>query len=517
MATGNTNFARLLALLGVRPIDIVKELGVGKPVLSRWCNGKIKIMPGHGWDTKLADYMIAADGRLKRPVIPDILRAYYPSVRQNTPAQRRELLARWLCEFGYKQSESDLNTSGIYGLIMDKIESLAALKPDHVPKDYPEGNAVVYGTEGVQGAALQFLDMTIALPEPHEILYVCPDGLDMYTRDEKFGEKLMDKLMETFAAGHTVSVVLRTDYKMTDVSAFSGRWLVAHLLGYIKSYYYDEFHKTYEDKMLVVIPGHFAMRVKEETSGSEAKLYTAISFDDNTIAGAADECEQYRKRSRQRFHYHFFEQPDGFLRGIEPLPESAHYQFARLPHFCVTGAETFQSDFNLADEEMQLIRRDYPLFLTEPEFFEPDVTVRHIFCSDDIEEQLLKTRHRSQELTTITGRQVIINSQTLTNRLLLLRDLLEQRKNYEVCFLSDDIFKKLTMQIACWGDRAAIGWIPGGKSTACKDYTNVNALTGFCGSIWEQIPGIMRSRKAATSKLATWIKKAKKYGYDVGV
>jgi hypothetical protein len=81
--------------------------------------------------------------------------------------------------------------------------------------------------------------------------------------------------------------------------------------------------------------------------------------------------------------------------------------------------------------------------------------------------------------------------------------------------MRDDVFRKLTMQIACWCDRAAIGWIPGGKSTACKDYTNVNALTGFCGSIWEQIPGLMRSRKAALNKLATWIKKAKKYGYDV--
>ena len=520
MAKGTTNFAQLITLLGARPADIVTELGVAKAVVSRWCNGKVKIMPGHGWDEKLTVYLFVLDGKLKHPVIPDILRTYFPSVNQGTEVERRELFARWLCVFGHK--EAGHQKDGFTEIVKKSIDAFTPhpethSEPEPEPEDYPDGNAVVFGVEGVQGAALQFLDLTSAMKEPQEILYVCPDGLDMYTRDEKFGAKLMDKLMSIFANGHTVSVVLRTDYKMTDVSAFSGRWLVAHLLGYIKSYYYDEFHTTYEDKMLVVVPGQFAMRVKEETSGSGTKLYTAISFDADTVKNAADEYEQYRKKSRQRFHYHFFEQPGGFLRDMEPLPDRVHYQFARLPHFCITDGNKLQKDFNLTSEEMQDIQRDFSLFLSQPGFYEPDTTVRHIFCEDDIENALLKNSHVSQELSTIIGRRVVINSQTLTNRLVLLRDLLESHSNYEVCFLSDEVFKKLTMQIACWGDRAAIGWIPGSKSTACKDYTNVNALTGFCGAVWEQIPPFARSRKAAAGKLATWLKKAKKYGYDVGM
>ena len=515
MANGNTNFAHLLTLLGARPADIVAELGAAKAVVSRWCNGKVKIMPGHGWDEKLTDYLLALDGRLKRPVIPDILRTYFPSVNQGTEAERRELLARWLCAFGHKAAAHQKD--GFHEMVKKGIDSFSPpQEPEPEPEDYPDGNAVVYGVAGVQGAAMQFIDLTLSTKEPHEIFYVCPDGLDMYTRDEKFGAKLMDGMMKMFAGGHTLSVVLRTDYKMTDVSAFSGRWLVAHLLGYIKSHYYDEFHKTYADKMLAVIPGQFAMRVREETSGGETKLYTSVSFDADTVKGAADEYERYRKQSRQRFHYHFFEQPGGFLRDAAPLPDRVHYQFARLPHFCVADGEAFQRDFNLTDEEMQILQGDFSMFLTGPDFYEPDTAAHHIFCEDDIENALLKSSHVSHELSTVTGRRVVMNSQALTNRLILLRDLLERHKNYEVCFLSDDVFKKLTMQIACWGDRASIGWIPGGKSTACKDYTNVNALTGFCGAVWEQVPGIARSRKAAVNKLTMWLKKAKKYGYEVG-
>ncbi len=81
--------------------------------------------------------------------------------------------------------------------------------------------------------------------------------------------------------------------------------------------------------------------------------------------------------------------------------------------------------------------------------------------------------------------------------------------------MAKDVFQRIRMQIAAWGDVAAIGWIAGGKSTACKDYTNVNALTGFCESVWERIPNMLKARRAAVRKLNTWLKKAEKYGYKI--
>ena len=52
MREPKTNFAMLLRLLGARPCDVCEAVGADKSLVSRWCNGKQKLMPGHGWVEK---------------------------------------------------------------------------------------------------------------------------------------------------------------------------------------------------------------------------------------------------------------------------------------------------------------------------------------------------------------------------------------------------------------------------------------------------------------------------------
>ncbi|RDB62066.1 hypothetical protein C1878_09705 [Gordonibacter sp. 28C] len=523
MSEPKTNFAMLLRLLGARPRDVCEAVGADKSLVSRWTNGKQKLMPGHGWVDKVADYLLMLDGRLKEPVLSEVLAAYYPEDVLDTPTLRKEALLGWLTTVGHLPVQHQPGENGLVGLMMAKAAQFAASKESLDPapaqkkpnQPLPMRNAVVYGKAGVQGSALQFIDLIMQQTEPQDILYACPEGLDMYTRDEKFGAVLMDRMMEMFAAGHTLSVVLRTDYKMTDVSAFSGRWLVAHLLGYVKSYYFDEFHKSYDDKMMAVVEGRMAMKVADSKQGDDSGIYTAIYFDGPTVAEVWGECSDYRKRSKQRFRYHLFEQPDGYLRGVVPLPDRAHYRFARLPHFGLAGMDRAQEDFGLSAEERERLLEDFgPLFVPVA-FFEAQAPVRHLYCENDIEDALLKSRHVCPELSTICGRRVIMATQALVDQLVLMKRALEEHKNLEVCFLPDNQFKRLTLQIVCWGDVVAIGWIDRGKSTACKDYTNTNALTGFCESVWDRIPGMLKGRSLAIRKINTWLKKAKKYGYAV--
>ncbi|MDR1617094.1 MAG: hypothetical protein LBR98_08815 [Syntrophomonadaceae bacterium] len=506
-----TNFAQLLKLLGARPRDVCEATGANKAVVSRWMSGKVKLMPGHGWIDKVADFMLALDERLREPVIPNVLAAYYPDETLAAPERRRAALIGWLATTGHRQSE--YQEKGLAGLILEKVRQLSAPEGKHTLEPPPMKNAVVYGLSGVQGSVLQFLEMATAQKTPIEMQFACPEGLDMLTRSRKFHPRFMEAVMGMFEAGHRMSVVVRTDYRVSDIAEFSGRWLVAHLMGYVRSFYYDDFVATSRDKILAVVPGVMAGRVSETEDG---QLYAAIQFDSGTIEEIQSKIKEYQAKSKQRFHYHLFEQPDDFLRGIHPLPDRPHYQFARLPHFCVAEEEPFQAGFSLSDDEMERVRLDFAPFLSRPVFFTPDVPACHIFCENDIEDALLKNRHRCPELTAILGRRVFMRTQTLVDRLCLIKKLLEEYPHYEVCFLRDEHFRKLTMQVAAWGDKAAIGWIAGGKSTACGDYTNVNALTGFCAAIWNTIPGMMKSRRTAISKINTWLKMAEKYGYAVG-
>lgn len=516
MAHTKTNFALLLDLLGARPRDVVEETGADKSLVSRWTNGRQKLMPGHGWIDKVADYMLALDARLKEPVIPHVLAAYYPGEALDGAARCRAALLDWLATVGHQSAQHQPERAGLAGLIMEKAERLSAPEPEPeqaLPQAPPlMKNAVVYGIKGVQGSALQFLEMVTEQKEPQEMIFACPEGLDMLTSDKHFIPHFFEVLMGMFAAGHKLSVVIRTDYRVSDIAAFSGPWLVAHLLGYIRSYYYDDFVTSSKDKMLAAVSGKLAGRVSET---GEGRIYTAIHFDAETVENTYSEINRYRVKSKQRFHYHLFEQPDAFLQGCRPLPDRAHYQFARLPYFCVADKRVVQSSLQLTDDEMTLLEKDFAPLLTSPGGFEPETPLRHIFCEDDIEDALLKYRHVVQELSAITGRRVVMSTQYLADRLMLLKALLTEYDNYEVAFLSKDVFQRIRMQIAAWGDIAAIGWIAGGKSTACKDYMNVNALTGFCESVWDRVPNMVKNRRTAIRKLNTWLKKAEKYGYKV--
>ena len=518
MKEGVTNFSYLMELLDMKTADLCEAIGADKTLISRWRSGGRRLMPGHHWAKKIAAYFLQTEAERKYPVLRQVLEVYYPGEKPNTPEKLEALLIHWLTTAGQQEAAYRQRREGVFAALTHKMRQLA--RPEPLPEAEPEPpprlprlkNAVVYGVEGVQGSTLQFLEMVTGQPEPRELLFACPEGLDMLTRDKRFLPRFTRALMALFEAGHRMSVVIRTDYRISDIAAFSGPWLVAHLLGYIQSYYYDDFVNGSKEKMLAVVPGIMAGRVSETESG---KIYTAIRFDEKTVEATYTDIKALHAKSKQRFHYRLFEQPDGFLRSALPLADKAHYQFALLPHFCTAEKETLKSGFQLSAEEMSLFTREFSPLLTSPGFFEPGAIVRHLFCEDAIEDALLKSRHVSQELSAITGRRVVMTTQALVDRLVLLKKTLTEHKNYELCFLPEDAFQKLTMQIACWGDRAAIGWIAGGKSTACRDYTNVNALTGFCESVWETIPGIARQRRMALHKLNTWLKKAAKYGYEV--
>ena len=514
MSKPKTNFAWILNLLGARPRDLCEAVGADKSLVSRWYNGKQKLMPNHAWIDPVADYLLQLDDKLKSPIIPSILSTYYPSDDLSSRQSIRDLLLRWLAQTGHKPADSPPELTGVAGLIKDKIDKLEKVEISVAQElqEYASKNTVTYGIKGVQATALQLIELITNDPESQELLFVCPEGLDMLTRDRKFHPTYLNALVEMFAAGNTLTTVLRTDFRLTDIFEFSGPWLVAHLKGSIHSYYYDDYNNFSKVKMLAVVPGVMAAKVSEADNG---EIYTSIQFDKNTVNEIYELALSYKERSEQRFHYNLFEHSDSYLRGIYPFPEKLHYRIVRFPHLGIASVDILKSDFSLSDEEIDTLENDYPALILGPDYYHPETSVRHLFCENDIEEALLKNRHTCSELSSIFDRRIMMKTQDLINRLILMKKLLEKHKNYEVSFLPDEIFQKITMQIACWGDRVAIGWIPGGTSTACKDYMNVHALTGFCNMAWERIPGIAKSRATAFRKINTWLKKAAKYGYEV--
>lgn len=82
------------------------------------------------------------------------------------------------------------------------------------------------------------------------ILFACPEGLELFTRDEGYNLPLQEQLRQVLERGKQLQVVLRTDYRPSDVASACGPWLWAHLMGYIQSYYYDDFRLLEHEKIL---------------------------------------------------------------------------------------------------------------------------------------------------------------------------------------------------------------------------------------------------------------------------
>ena len=127
---------------------------------------------------------------------------------------------------------------------------------------------------------LDLLDQINELPGPEELRFVCPAGLSLLTYDERYFGQLMERLMRAFSKGHRLYVVLRTDFKMSEVSNISGPWLVAHLLGYIQSFYYDDFHKTESVNMIASAGDKFSLQIFPDAK-TELRV-KAVPFDGDT-------------------------------------------------------------------------------------------------------------------------------------------------------------------------------------------------------------------------------------------
>lgn len=93
----------------------------------------------------------------------------------------------------------------------------------------------------------------------------------------------------------------------------------------------------------------------------------------------------------------------------------------------------------------------------------------------------------------------------LRKQLAEIKHLLETHDNYEVCFLGNESFENLKVQLAVWGYSASVSWIDCKHSLASRGYINQRIIQGFCHSTWTKIPEKKKSRKLSIKKIERWL------------
>jgi len=502
-----TNFALLLELSGMGGPAFSKEAGVSRSQLAMWRSGSRKFTQDGKWAMHVAQVFLSHDAMQPIPFISFLLANVFPlGILQGQELQKQ--LAVWIAADGQDAPESAAQRMELYLKCTSYLLGKEAAAPTAEKTDRGMAAQVVHGYHETQQTIANTLDYLATVNTPVQFTFVCPEGIDIITKDGGFGEMVLKKLMNALRMGHTLNVVLRTDFKMSEVSAFAGPWLVAHLLGSVKSWYYDDFRRIETERIIMSVPGVCAIIV----TGDDYRCETFT--DEETMKRADKQCRAYVKRSAQRFRYHLFEDPGGLLQGVKPLAGEDCYLFQRLPHLSI-GGQSLLAKLNLEENEQRKVLDEFDIVFLPPAAFDKESNVYHTLCMDDIENALDKPRHIHNELQSMTGRRVYMDTQLLVDQLVDIRELLCKQKNYNVCFLNGELFEKIKMEVAVWGKVAAIGWLAGKQSTATTYYFNIGTLEGFCATVWSKIPKIARSKTAAERALGKLLNRAKKMGYAV--
>ena len=404
-----SNLDVLMSTFSITPQQLSIAISADITLISRWRTGKRRLVPGRHWIEAIAAYFVEIDTSEGKERLRAILAIFYPADNMATPEGLRTTLEKWLAVRG--QADGD------YAERRDRqLRQLLAVGDDGQPlRRLLEAGApyITHGQQSTRVAILDMLDKARGLPEPPGIRFVCPEGLALLTQDASFGRNLMNRLEPLFAAGSRLHVALTVDYKMSEVSAFSGRWLSSHLKGYIRSYYNDDFFSPHNMHMMAVFGDKLCFRVLEDSAnGVRGEFY----FNTPQIAEFSRETERYFSVSRMRFHYDFFKSPDGYLVDGPGEITSDCFLMTRLPHLGVRGRDLLHR-LNLTDEEIAYFEDEYSILLTCPENLEPGNRFFHILSSDDIERALDKPRHRVQPPGDIFSRRVYMTIQVLVNQL----------------------------------------------------------------------------------------------------
>ena len=501
-----SNLAVLMSMYAVTPQMLSEAVGADITLISRWRTGRRRLVADRRWVRDIAAWFIQVDTQEGQGRLGALLRIFYPAEPLSAPDAYQAAVEKWLAMRGQSEEEYAERRDRQIAPLLGSSDGAKAFTQGGEPVPL-----VSIGEKDTRAAILDMLDKALDLPEADNIRFVCPEGLALITQNINFSAKVMGKMNLLFERGFRLQAILTADYKMSEVSDFSGQWLSAHLKGYVRSYYSSDFFADNNVRMLAIFGDKIAARiVYDETTGLRGEFY----YNAPGIRALMKEQDAYCNGAVMRFHYDFFGNPEDYLaRGFNEITGDC-YVITRLPHVGIRG-DHLVDRLNLSDAEAERFRKQFGTLLTVPADLGDGASFYHILCPEEIERALDKPRHRIMPSSDIFGRRVYMSTQTLVEQLVLMRRMLKNQGNYNLCFLPESFFESVGLELTVYGKQAAIGWIAGESATVCKDPNHVAILQGYASLQWNRIPGMAKTKGAALKRLNAWLRRAKNFGYEV--
>ncbi len=319
---------------------LARQIHVDASLVSRWKSGSRTLSPQSPHGAALATFFIQTDAfpyqkaYLTR-LLDELMRR---DSRQASETDRIFALAHWFVTeepFSLPEQlpvplfaeQTDQMIHHIDQWLMSGADQAADSSPQpqaiQTPNHWQKpphkltGSCYV-GLSGRRTAILTFLDETIELASPTDLLLFSEESMNWLTEDPAFMSTWSDKLRMVIESGHRITIIHVVNRGSQEIIDVINQWLPLHLTGQIRSYY-DTSYNSPTIKQSIFITRGKRLLVSQSTDGLEASVLS-FAYDDELVLDHYTRLfEAYLKQCRPLFNGYIAASRQAYLEMIHAV------------------------------------------------------------------------------------------------------------------------------------------------------------------------------------------------------
>lgn len=396
-------------------------------------------------------------------------------------------------------------------------KDLPALPPRTAPAErmtsgeYTVQHRVYLGQKGLRSATIAMLDYIMALPPGRDIVGVFHGNYNWVVKNMSYVSMLIERLRSAFSRGATLTVINRKGYALTDVAAFAGPWMAAHLQGFIRSRYYEG-EMPEGERIVASIRDYWSLRAHEDREVEDG-LFAAMFTDPLDIRQDVCTCDEYYAKSKPLSQYNFFKAPGGTAEDeklwsdMDTLPrweggitpDGSFFTIQRTPCLGILSL----------DELKQLtgaVELPFPNYLFSRGGELSPGPHKLILCLEDVRKSLTRASTPSGVLGDLMHKPVSMPKEMSVTLMKRVLTLMEDRHDFEVAIIPRVAFKKIQQEMICWQDSVTVGWLQDhSQSVFANDEVVSGSLYGSVEYLWDRLLSGWKRQGNIRRQIRKWL------------
>ncbi len=482
-----SNLGYVMKILGLSGKELAHAVHVDVSLVSKWKKNKRKIIPEAQYFARLIHYVIENN---ENAILEKHLMEYGYEI--DNEVDLFEVLSQFIASAKFELPENTLKKSVPLDSNMDAYDSEYRVYKDN---------------EGRRLATIQFFDEVLNNPKPTELYIVSQENIYWIIEDPNYTNLWISKITEILDRGNRIKIIHIVDRDVAQISNVVSLWAKLYTRKNIESYYYAK----YVDRdflMSLFIDKNKSAVVGIQTDIDEIhKRYTAYYKDGFTVSMYYNIFEQLYKNSKPLVKNYNSKQLCNVLndfyrkKNVEGI--SLISKFPNYIHF---------SESQLRDilERNNVDQRIFDKMIKHHQTFSQVVKTKFkaIYSLEEIENSIIQDDYCIENLSCLSGQEIIIDRSDVLNLLKGIKDHLENDK-FEVILTSN--LKKIHKSLIDVNVAEGNFVMTNDLSCSCHysiadESTTVASFKIAYDNIWNQIPRIQKDRDYIIKEIEKLIK-----------